>query len=95
MIRYSGGIIIIIWRAQLMLTKPIAVSHNVLHLIISIGNAFNWILSVVYNPTRIQGLYVTWLELSGMSSLNLPWFLIGDFNALVDLNEHKVGNNSY
>lgn len=82
MVEFSGGIITF-WRSHLGLVTPIAASRNVIHLVISTGNLYSWILSVVYNSTRIQDQHLTWAELSGMSSLNLPWVL-GDFNSMTD-----------
>lgn len=30
-----------------------------------------------------------------MNYLNIPWIIIGDFNAVVDLNKHKGGSHYY
>lgn len=36
-----------------------------------------------------------WRSLSSLSSLNLPWFVAGDFNAILSSNEHRGGSFHY
>lgn len=79
----------------LVLVTLVATSRNAMHLVISPGNFDAWILSVIYNSSRIQGQCLLWKEILGMTSLNLPGIIIGDFNDVVDLSEHKGGPNFY
>lgn len=58
-------------------------------------NGESWILTVVYNPSRILDQRFVWQELSGMANLNFPWILIGDFNDVTSLNEIQGGSLHY
>ncbi|KAJ0983259.1 hypothetical protein J5N97_011514 [Dioscorea zingiberensis] len=86
----SGGIIIF-WKHEMGLVTPLAHSRYVLHLIVSNEKPKEWILSVVYNSQHIQVQKSVWCALAGMSSLNLPWILTGDFNAILSTEEHRGG----
>lgn len=72
-----------------------AKSRSAIHVVIFPIHTNAWILSVVYNPLGTQGQRLIWKELSGMNYLNIPWIIIGDFNAVVDLNKHKGGSHYY
>lgn len=76
----SGGIIIP-WRSSASIITPLAVSRLSLHLVISIH--FNsWVLIVVYNNYLINKQKSLWNEFVGISLLDLPWLLTGDFNEI-------------
>lgn len=51
---YSGGIIFI-WQNHIGMVSLVVNYNRALHLVISTGFSEDWILSVVYNSTRIQG----------------------------------------
>ena len=87
---YSGGIIVL-WRRQLGSVTPIARSRLALHLVITPGLLPSWILTVVYNGQRIGVQKHLWKELFGMSSINIPWVILGDFNSITNASEHKGG----
>lgn len=36
-----------------------------------------------------------WKKLTGLKNLNLPWALIGDFNAITDMCEFRGGSFAY
>lgn len=88
---FSGGIIVL-WDKFLGYVTPIAVSRRDLHLVISTNNSFNWVLSVIYNSTRLNSQRALWLELSRMSSIGLPWLILGDFNSIINRSEHHGGS---
>lgn len=48
-----------------------------------------WIFSVVYNGHRTMIQKILWKELSSLSFINTPWAIIGDFNSITMLSEHK------
>lgn len=91
---YSGGIIVT-WQRDIGMVTPIVKSRYALHLVITNSKNESWILSTIYNPSRIQNQYSVWQELSDLASINLPWILIGDFNSIVSLNELRGGSHLY
>lgn len=48
---FSGGIIVL-WAKALGQVTLIAVSRRAFHLVISLNNSSNWVLSVIYNSNR-------------------------------------------
>ncbi|KAJ0963505.1 hypothetical protein J5N97_028627 [Dioscorea zingiberensis] len=90
----SGGIITL-WKQRVGQVTPISYSHYSLHLIISALKPEEWILSVIYNPLNIHLQRTVWHDLSNISTLNLPWVLVGDFNSILHPGEHKGGNPDY
>lgn len=91
---YSGGIIII-WKKHIGRVTPMARSRSALHLVITPDNQKSWVLFTIYNSNRIHGQRLLWNELSGMSSANLPWIVIGDFNTVCSDEEARGGSFSY
>ncbi|KAF9595956.1 hypothetical protein IFM89_006702 [Coptis chinensis] len=53
--------------------------------------------SVLITIVHAHCLYVQrrhlWLELSNINPINLPWLILGDFNAYLSVSEKKGGNN--
>lgn len=90
-----SGRIIVIWNSSIGLVSPIAVSRRALHLIISFDSSGSWIIFVVYNFSRLWSQCSLWIELSKISSLSIPWLLVGDFNSIVTCMEHKGGSFKY
>ncbi|KAJ0987975.1 hypothetical protein J5N97_006331 [Dioscorea zingiberensis] len=86
----SGGIITL-WKYGVGKVTPIAQSRYALHLILSTDKPRHWVLSVIYNSQNVQYQKVLWRDLSHMSSLSLPWVLVGDFNAILSIEEHRGG----
>lgn len=66
---------------------PVAKTRCALHIVVTTENGESWILTVVYNPSRIHDQCFVEQELSGMATLNFPWILIRDFNVVTSLNE--------
>ena len=90
---FSGGIIIL-WRKGFGKITHVAFSRYALHLVITSGNPREWILSVVYNSQHIYTQHALWKSLSSIALLDLPWLIIGDFNAILLVSEHRGGNSS-
>lgn len=88
---YSRGIIVI-WNNRVGQVSPIAISRRALHLIISPDQTHNWLVSVIYNGTRLSSQISLWSELSKLSSFNFPWLIIGDFDSITSPHEHKGGS---
>lgn len=88
---YSGGIIIL-WKRELGLVTPILGTKTSIHLVISSSVSFSWVLSIIYNSQCLSDQKLLWNSLSTLMSLDLPWLLAGDFNAIVSASEHKGGN---
>lgn len=63
----------------------IAVSQTALHLVISCNNADSWIASIIYNGYHFRAQQSLWLELLGLSTLNLLLVVIGDLNTILSL----------
>lgn len=91
---FLGGIICI-WHIEIGLVTPIIKSKFVLHLVISQITRTTWILTIVYNGHHLAIQKLLWVELFGMSQINLPWLVIGDFNAISSFVEHKGGAFHY
>ncbi|KAJ0967159.1 hypothetical protein J5N97_024076 [Dioscorea zingiberensis] len=87
---FSGGIVTL-WKQRVGMVTPIATSRFALHLIISSKNPKQWLLSVIYNAQNIQFQKGLWMELEIFSSFDLPWILLGDFNAILTSEEHRGG----
>lgn len=86
----SGGILVL-WNHLVGRVTPIATSRWALHLVISAVGS-NWILTVIYNSQLISDHKFLWKQLSGMNSLNIPWLLCGDFNAISSYEDHRGGS---
>lgn len=91
---YSGGIIVT-WQKQLGMVTPLVKSRYDLYLVVTNAKNSSWILSTVYNPSRIQAQSSVWHELSGIASINLPCIIIGDFNAIASLKKFQGGSQIY
>lgn len=59
---------------------------------ISPGVSSNWVISIIYNASHLQSQCNLWYELSKLSTINLPWLIIGDFNAITSREGHKGGS---
>lgn len=91
---YSGGIIVA-WQRHIGKVTPIVRSRFVLHLVITNCRNESWIISTIYNSTRIQEQSAVWFELSCLASITIPWILIGDFNAVASPSEYRGGSPIY
>lgn len=52
-------------------------------------------MSVVYKGQLIKMQWALWKELSCLSSLHIPYLIIGDFNAICSDSEHKGCSFTY
>ncbi|KAJ0976534.1 hypothetical protein J5N97_012008 [Dioscorea zingiberensis] len=86
----SGGIIIL-WKKGVGRVTPIASSRFSLHLVLSTDKPKHWVVTVIYNAQSLIMQNRVWKELSLMASLDLPWILVGDFNAILSNEEHRGG----
>lgn len=82
----------IFWKRSFGKVTPISHSHNAFHLVIFANNPKNWVLFVIYNSQNLNVQKVLWNHLSAISLLDLPWLLVGDFNAILNSNERRGGN---
>lgn len=87
---YSGGIIVL-WKRFNGIVTPVASSRMALHLIITTSED-SWILSTIYNSQVLSEHKNLWKSLSGLSQLDSPWLLTGDFNDIMFEEEHKGGS---
>lgn len=86
-----GGLMIF-WKNGLGPYHPLALSHNIIHLVISSTPLDGWILSIVYNSQVLSGQVKVWEELSKLSKLWVPWLMVGDYNVIRSEAEHRGGN---
>ncbi|KAJ0965278.1 hypothetical protein J5N97_026416 [Dioscorea zingiberensis] len=86
---YSGGIIIL-WKKNIGKATPIAISRYALHLILTLDDESTWIISTVYNNQLVAVQQSTWEELSKLATIQNPWIINGDFNA-IRCNEDRKG----
>lgn len=87
----SGGIMTL-WKKNIGTVTLIAMSRNIILLVVSTNYMDGWILSVVYNPQMISAQTQVWTELSKFSCLMLPWLMVWDFNAIRLDEEHREGS---
>lgn len=87
----SGGLLTF-WKKGIGLVTPLAISRNVIHLIISSVGFDGWILSFVYNPQGLSAQKLVWGELAKLSRIKVPWLVAGDFNAITSEAEHQGGS---
>ncbi|KAJ0960613.1 hypothetical protein J5N97_001489 [Dioscorea zingiberensis] len=90
----SGGIITL-WKQRVGQVTPIATSHYALHLILSFEKLEEWIVTVIYSSDHISLQKTLWHDLSVLATLNLPWILMGDFNTILNPDEHRGGSYNY
>lgn len=62
---------------------------------ISFDSSDSSIISVIYNSYCFCHQCLLWHELAKISSLHLPWLIVGDFNSILSRNEHKEGSFAY
>ncbi|KAJ0961508.1 hypothetical protein J5N97_002012 [Dioscorea zingiberensis] len=86
----SGGIITL-WKQRVGRITPIAQSRFSLHLVLSSEKPKEWIVTIIYNSQHGNIQKALWKNLSLISMLDLPWILLGDFNAILNTNEHRGG----
>lgn len=91
---YSKGILVL-WHNSIGQVSLIAVSKQALHIIISTNPSNNFMVSVIYNSTRFRKQCFLWHELSKLTSLRLPWIVLGDFNSILCKSEHRGGLFAY
>lgn len=70
-------------------------SRYVLHLVISNLVLENLMISIIYNNQKAKIQKKVWKELSRVAALEIPWCIIGDFNAIIDPDECKGDSYSY
>lgn len=87
---FSGGIIVF-WHKSIGTVTPLASSRRALHIIISHDITKTFLISIIYNLTRFRSLCVLWHELLKLSSLQVPWLVVGDFNSILHRTEHMGG----
>ncbi|KAF9614628.1 hypothetical protein IFM89_019605 [Coptis chinensis] len=78
----------LIWKASLPSLTMVYFSNQ--HITVEIENVLITIVHAHYTAVQRRQL---WLELSNINLLNLPWMIMGDFNAYLSISEKKGGNN--
>lgn len=91
---FSGGIITL-WKKCFGTITSLAVSGNIIYLVISSVSHLSWILSVVYDGFKLDIHWNLWRELTGMSHLELPWLILGDFNSIISPTKHSDDSFDY
>lgn len=91
---YSGGIIIT-WQRRIGRVIPIAISKRALHLIISSLINDQWVMATIYNAQLLNLQQLVQKELSHLASINILWVIMGDFNAITSIDEHKSSSFHY
>lgn len=83
------------WKKGTAAVTPIALTRNVLHLVISSTHLDGWMFSLVYNPKALGAQTQVWMELSKLARLQIPWLVASDFNAIKFEQEHRGGSFNY
>ncbi|XP_015970877.1 uncharacterized protein LOC107494332 [Arachis duranensis] len=88
---YSGGIWIL-WRNDNINIKPIQLHSQYIHAIVEENNKAHWLLSIIYGSPREMERREAWEEIREFARNNTkPWLMVGDFNAIANINEKKGG----
>lgn len=66
-----SGDILVLWKSDIGLVTPVAISILALHLVIT-TDGFSWILTTIYNSQVLIHQKRLWRSLSCFSALNLP-----------------------
>ncbi|KAF9607732.1 hypothetical protein IFM89_000079 [Coptis chinensis] len=78
----------LIWKDSI--SAPTMIDYSNQHITVMVDR-------VLITIVHAHSLYVQrrhlWLELSTINSLNLPWLILGDFNAYLSVSEKRGGNN--
>ena len=86
----SGGILVL-WRKKVGDVTLVVNSRLALHLVITTKDQ-SWVLTTVYNSQVISDHKRLWNSLNVFNTLQSPWLLTGDFNAITNQDEHKGGS---
>ncbi|KAF9618077.1 hypothetical protein IFM89_000028 [Coptis chinensis] len=78
----------LIWKASL--PSPTMVYFSNQHIIVEIENV---LITIVHAHCIAIQRRQLWLEQSNINPLNLPWMIMGDFNAYLSISKKKGGNN--
>ena len=80
---YSGGVIALIWKADVQLDVINFTENHVLAKVVE-EDGFTWFLTRFYGWSRASQKWKSWALLSHISSfVNGPWCYVGDFNAIL------------
>lgn len=90
----SGGIIVL-WHCYLCTITPISFNCYTLHLVVSAQRPAEWVLIVVYNSVNTAIQNMVWKSLHCISQFDMPWLITGDFNTILNPDEHMDGPFSY
>ncbi|KAF9605482.1 hypothetical protein IFM89_017501 [Coptis chinensis] len=78
----------IIWKDSVSTPTMIHFSYH--HITVMVDNV---LITIVHAHCLYVQRRHLWLELSTINSLNLPWLILGDFNAYLSVSEKRGGNN--
>ncbi|XP_072993767.1 uncharacterized protein [Typha latifolia] len=84
----SGGILVL-WNKELGWVDVAAVSRYAAHLTITLPSGQTWIWTTVYASTNLEEQHELWEELKNMVPINVPWAIMGDFNAFLSVEEKR------
>lgn len=87
-----SGVIIVFWNKHIGKITLVSSYKSSLHLINSSSNNDHSVHTIVYNSDIFSIQRKHWYYLSGLSSLNISWLVVGDSNAITVDSEHKGGN---
>ncbi|XP_072969262.1 uncharacterized protein [Typha angustifolia] len=83
-----GGILVL-WNKELGWVDVAAVSRYAAHLTITLTTGQTWIWTTVYASAILEGQQELWEELKNIASINMPWAIMGDFNAFLSVQEKR------
>ncbi|WCJ20597.1 LINE-1 retrotransposable element ORF2 protein [Euphorbia peplus] len=91
----SGGIWVF-WRSSEVQIRVIQVHHQFVHCWITQNGKFLCLSSFIYASPCLSDRNTLWDNLNLLSNnINVPWFLIGDFNDIGSLDDQRGGSQRY
>ncbi|KAF9622621.1 hypothetical protein IFM89_032520 [Coptis chinensis] len=78
----------LMWKDSISAPNMIHFSNQ--HITVMVDNV---LITIVHTHCLYVQRRLLWLELSTINSLNLPWLILGDFNAYLSVSEKRGGNN--
>ncbi|XP_062080411.1 uncharacterized protein LOC133785171 [Humulus lupulus] len=85
-------IILLIWQSKFVKVQILGEDTQFVHCKIRVsGHVTEFFLTAVYGSNSILDRKILWDKLAGLGYLNLPWIVLGDFNAMFSYQDRNGG----
>ncbi|XP_062080395.1 uncharacterized protein LOC133785155 [Humulus lupulus] len=84
--------ILLIWQSKFVQVQILGEDTKFVHCKIRVsGHHTEFFLTVVYGSNSMLDRKILWDKLAGLGHLNLPWIVLGDFNAMFSYQDRNGG----